>query len=562
MNQGRWWPTDMPFTAISPRKSFKIKVWNQARWSLCILFAAGRCCGAAIPNHGTLLRLPTEDDTGYKEEQELFVSGLTGTSMMELSLVGTTIPAGLWVLGETKALLQVICGDDILQPRSWVAFAIELLCVVFPGLLVTTWTPSTLLVAFMALTSLLCSLIRRGLQQYAMLRGEPSHESFPRCGEVKEDKWRQDRDKALLGVRKDFVTNYRATVMILTCISILAVDFQVFPRRFAKTEVYGTGLMDLGVGATLFASGIANACKEARTSDGKVTWLPSPRALFVDLTSTIRSSWLLVVLGVSRFVAIKALNYQEHVSEYGIHWNFFATLVSVRLVAVVARSVCPKQLRAPLSLAGLVYFQHLLCHDKLGDFIISSPRRTFLGKNREGILGLVGFVAIYFVAEELGRLVMFNKFMGMEVRVQGAIHQLMLRRSQKWYLTRLLLSGAVLWSLTLLSRSYVQDTSRRLVNLTYVLWVCAYSATMLVQLLLVDMYSSAPPRSQLLAAVNRNMFTVFVASNLITGAVNLCMRTLYASDTTAMVILSTYMVIVMSLTLFLANKGNKEKRTS
>lgn len=27
---------------------------------------------------------------------------------------------------------------------------------------------------------------------------------------------------------------------------------QVFPRRFAKTEIFGTGLMDLGVGASIF----------------------------------------------------------------------------------------------------------------------------------------------------------------------------------------------------------------------------------------------------------------------------------------------------------------------
>lgn len=43
-----------------------------------------------------------EDADAYRERQEEFISDLTGTTMLELVLVSTPIPMGIWLLPEAK----------------------------------------------------------------------------------------------------------------------------------------------------------------------------------------------------------------------------------------------------------------------------------------------------------------------------------------------------------------------------------------------------------------------------------------------------------------------------
>ena len=123
--------------------------------------------------------------------------------------------------------------------------------------------------------------------------------------------------------RRHFIGGFRAYALIATAICILAVDFVIFPRRFAKAETFGSGLMDMGVGAFIFSNAIVSP--EARGIYSSQTGLIS--AVFKSL----KSSLPLLVLGIMRLISVKGTDYQEHASEYGTHWNFFVTLFAVRV---------------------------------------------------------------------------------------------------------------------------------------------------------------------------------------------------------------------------------------
>ena len=83
------------------------------------------------------------------------------------------------------------------------------------------------------------------------------------------------------------------------CLSILAVDFPVFPRRFAKCEEFGVSLMDLGVGAVVLSSGLPA---------GYALTLPSQPPVYWRLRGGQLAA--LLVLGGVKPVVHTALRYQ------------------------------------------------------------------------------------------------------------------------------------------------------------------------------------------------------------------------------------------------------------
>ena len=179
-------------------------------------------------------------------------------------------------------------------------FVLEYLTLVFPTLLAVTILADH---AFMLILFLLILALTRLL----------SRASIPDI----------NLSRPVLDKKKRFLCNFRAYVNIATAVSILAVDFVIYPRRFAKTETYGTGLMDVGVGSFIIANALV--CQDARKTTG------SNLSFMKAVRKELRAVLVLIALGFVRFAAVKSTDYQEHVSEYGVHWNFFLTLACVRV---------------------------------------------------------------------------------------------------------------------------------------------------------------------------------------------------------------------------------------
>ncbi|ONL98489.1 transferase transferring acyl groups [Zea mays] len=163
----------------------------------------------------------------------------------------------------------------------------------------------------------------------------------------------------------------------------------------------------------------------------------------------------LVFLGFARIISTWGVDYQVHVGEYGVHWNFFFTLAAVSILTSIVR-IHPKHcgLVGLLILAGY----QIWLSSGLNEYLISDKRSAdIISQNKEGIYSILGYWGMFLIGVSLG----FYLFFDTSSKGKNRNTQVM----KIWVL------AALFWILAIIFDSYIERVSRRMCNFAYVMLV-------------------------------------------------------------------------------------------
>ncbi|KAK1224863.1 Glucosaminyl phosphatidylinositol (GlcN-PI) nositol acylation protein [Marasmius sp. AFHP31] len=371
--------------------------------------------------------------------------------------------------------------------------------------------------------------------------------------------------------------------------------------------------MDLGVGSFVFTQGLVSA----------LPLIKDPRHLLLPLApkvkTIVRKMVPVILLGLVRVVLVKGTDYPEHETEYGVHWNFFLTLAILPILQVLLH---PFMAYCSITTIGMaVIFLHQVALTKYGveDYVFTAPRLSLISANKEGLVSLtgafqshpihpilstthtflslppspptfptLGYLSIHLFGLTTGVLILppspsyfrrIRRQLGKLRTEDDDIKKLTAPRQTdktaaelgSYAFTWWFYFGLVRW----LGVDGGRGVSRRLVNVSYVFWVCAYNTSFIFGYMLLDMVFfptplPAKPRYRgrgknedvekdegkaevvdytdnsdevppaIFRAINKNGLALFLLANIATGLINLTIPTLDTSDFWAMVVLSGY----------------------
>lgn len=193
--------------------------------------------------------------------------------------------------------------------------------------------------------------------------------------------------------------------------------------------------MDVGVGSFVFSSGVV-------ASRAYIHPQQQGRSFVKSFIKSVRSAFPILVLGFARFFLTKSVNYQEHNSEYGLHWNFFFTL---GFLPPFVTTLSFLRRFAPFSVLATVIaigYQVALCQG-LQVWILKAPRVDMISANKEGICSFAGYLSIFLFGLECGSTIFQDDLSATRIsRLFGVTQQ----RQIKQLVVHLFTFSALMWS--------------------------------------------------------------------------------------------------------------------
>ncbi|XP_049303430.1 uncharacterized protein LOC125776238 [Bactrocera dorsalis] len=252
----------------------------------------------------------------------------------------------------------------------------------------------------------------------------------------------------ITGGRRPFIlTLNRATIYLITALCILAEDFQCFPKYFQMSHGQGVGLKDALAGFYVFTMATVERNKN-------------------KIYGIRRTLTALLLLWLGEYVGSKYVIYSHDENVYGKHWNVFVTLALTKCIGAFYCTVFKSRTKQ-LYVGGVLLILHQCALRVFFNNVVLDEdyiRDNLYSQNREGLLSLPGFVALYFISVYIGRC----------LRVQDII----LSYYDLIYKVKVIgITCVTLWILVF-SCAFTISISHITCNAGYVLWILAMTLTM------------------------------------------------------------------------------------
>lgn len=337
---------------------------------------------------------------------------------------------------------------------------------------------------------------------------------------------------------RGLLSSLLATLMLSVTVCILCVDFPIFPRRGAKTYDFGFSIMDAGIGAFIaFSGAVSPEAKHAVESSTDRT-IQTKLGL---VGKTLSSSIPLIVLSCVRLFLIRYLGYREITEEYGNHLNFFAVLAAVKLISCFVYCLIGRRVKLNyVGTALIVMYQIFLNYYAIDNILSDNSRTNFFMANKEGFLSIIGLTGYHLVYTRLPLIIddasKTHKRYGITQTLKALLR---------------LAAPAILG--LILMHNFVQPSSRRISNASYICW----SACMVIFLLgcevTVNSGIAALQRryhnvddfgSKIYRSFSQNAMPMFLLANLLTGTINFIFDTNTMAAGPSLFVITTYLLIL------------------